>query len=59
MFNFVAFLADLITNFFNENPRRFMDVINPIFVEASTDLFRVVIDQALASVPAKELLPEE
>lgn len=35
-----------------------MDAINPIFVEASTDLFRVLIDQALGSVPAKELLPE-
>lgn len=50
--------ADLISDFFNENPRRFMDVINPIFVESATDLFRVVIDQALAAVPASEFLPE-
>ncbi|RZC39115.1 circadian clock-controlled protein [Asbolus verrucosus] len=54
----LQFGADLIANFFNENPRRVMDAINPIFVETATDLYRVVLDQILASVPAKEWLPE-
>jgi hypothetical protein len=50
--------ADLIANFYNENPRAVMDAINPIFVETATELYRVVLDQVLAAIPAKEWLPE-
>ncbi|XP_060517814.1 uncharacterized protein LOC132696795 [Cylas formicarius] len=49
--------ADLISSFFNENPRRVMDAVNPIFVETSNELFRVVADQILANLPASEWLP--
>ncbi|KAJ3633805.1 hypothetical protein MTP99_010730 [Tenebrio molitor] len=54
----LQFAADLIANFYNENPRAVMDAINPIFVETATELYRVVLDQVLAAIPAKEWLPE-
>ncbi|KAJ3654888.1 hypothetical protein Zmor_014041 [Zophobas morio] len=54
----LQFGADLIANFYNDNPRRVMDAINPIFVETATELYRVVLDQVLSAVPAKEWLPE-
>ncbi|XP_044268728.1 uncharacterized protein LOC123013922 [Tribolium madens] len=54
----LQFGADLIANFYNENPRRVMDAVNPIFVETATDLYRVILNQVLATIPAKELLPE-
>ncbi|CAH0558259.1 unnamed protein product [Brassicogethes aeneus] len=54
----LQFGANLISDFYNENPRRVMDAVNPIFVESSNELFRVVMDQILATIPAKEWLPE-
>lgn len=54
----LQFGADLITNFYNENPRRVMDAVNPIFVETAAELYRVIADQILAHVPAQEWLPE-
>ncbi|XP_019867007.2 uncharacterized protein LOC109595997 [Aethina tumida] len=55
----LQFGADLIANFYNENPRRVMDAVNPIFVESSNELFRVVMDQILATLPASEWVPEK
>ncbi|KAF5299973.1 hypothetical protein FQA39_LY11346 [Lamprigera yunnana] len=52
------FGADLIANFYNDNPRRTMDAINPLYVETLTDFFKIIIEQGLAKVPAAELLPE-
>ncbi|XP_076270148.1 uncharacterized protein LOC143202472 [Rhynchophorus ferrugineus] len=49
--------ADIISNFFNENPRRTMDAINPIFVETYNELFRVIADQILVNLKASEWLP--
>ncbi|XP_050309980.1 uncharacterized protein LOC126745968 [Anthonomus grandis grandis] len=55
----LQFGADIISNFFNENPRRVMDTVNPIFVETSNELFRVVADQILANMKVSEWLPKE
>lgn len=52
------FAADLIAEFYNENPRRVMDAVNPIFIETSNDLFQAVIDQVLGNLPASEWIPE-
>ncbi|XP_030766708.1 uncharacterized protein LOC115890577 [Sitophilus oryzae] len=49
--------ADIITNFFNENPRRVMDAIHPIFIETTNELFRVVADQILANLKVSEWAP--
>ncbi|KAJ8920773.1 hypothetical protein NQ315_004914, partial [Exocentrus adspersus] len=49
--------ADLITFFFNENPRRVMDAVNPIFIDSTNDLIRAVSDQILSTLPASEWLP--
>lgn len=35
-----------------------MDAVNPIFIETANDLFRAVMDQVLATLPAIEWLPE-
>ncbi|KAK9888493.1 hypothetical protein WA026_000744 [Henosepilachna vigintioctopunctata] len=51
----LQFGADLISNFFNENPRVVFDAVNPIFVEFSADLFKAVGNQILAKLPAKEI----
>ncbi|XP_017780270.1 PREDICTED: uncharacterized protein LOC108565358 [Nicrophorus vespilloides] len=54
----LQFSADLITNFYNENPRLVMDAINPIFNDYSNKVIRQEIDNYLAKVPADEFLPE-
>nr|AEE61979.1 unknown [Dendroctonus ponderosae] len=53
----MQFGADLIANFFNEDPRRVLDTVNPIFIETSNQLFTVVADQILANLKASEWLP--
>lgn len=53
----LQFGADLISNFFNENPRRVMDAVNPIFSETTNELFRVIADQLLANMKVSEYLP--
>ncbi|KAK5645848.1 hypothetical protein RI129_004312 [Pyrocoelia pectoralis] len=52
------FAVDIISNFYNENPRRTMDLINPLYVETATDFFKTIIEKGLARIPAEELLPE-
>lgn len=51
-------LADLITNFFNENPRRTLDAVNPFYIETSKDFYSAILKDGLSKVPANELLPE-
>ncbi|CAH1163964.1 unnamed protein product [Phaedon cochleariae] len=51
------YAADLISDFFNENPRRVLDAVNPIFIEYANELFAAVADQTLAALPASEWLP--
>ncbi|XP_066141332.1 uncharacterized protein [Euwallacea fornicatus] len=53
----LQFAADIISNFFNENPQRVLEAVNPIFVETSNEVFRVVADQILANLKASEWLP--
>ncbi|CAG9768274.1 unnamed protein product [Ceutorhynchus assimilis] len=53
----LQFGADMISDFFNENPRQVMDTINPIFIDTSNELFRVVADQILANLKVSEWLP--
>ncbi|KAL3282191.1 hypothetical protein HHI36_005385 [Cryptolaemus montrouzieri] len=55
----MQFAADLISNFFNENPRAVFDAVNPIFVEFTADLFKAMANQILANIPVKELFKEE
>lgn len=52
------FPADLINNFYNENPRLVMDAINQIYVEYTQKFFRSEFNKALSGIPARELLPE-
>ncbi|KAK4879327.1 hypothetical protein RN001_007473 [Aquatica leii] len=52
------FAADLIANFYNDNPRRTMDALNPLYVETATNFLKEIIEQGLAKVPAEEFLPE-
>jgi len=54
----LQFSADLIANFYNENPRLVMDAINPIYTDYSSKVIAQEIDNLLARIPAKELLPE-
>ncbi|GJQ84874.1 hypothetical protein Trydic_g492 [Trypoxylus dichotomus] len=54
----LQFAADIIANFYNENPRLVMDAINPIYVEYARDFFQDEINKGLYNIPAKELLPE-
>ncbi|KAH1024379.1 hypothetical protein HUJ05_003870 [Dendroctonus ponderosae] len=51
----MQFGADLIANFFNEDPRRVLDTVNPIFIETSNQLFTVVADQILANLKASDI----
>ncbi|KAG5895536.1 hypothetical protein JTB14_010680 [Gonioctena quinquepunctata] len=53
----MQFAANLITDFFNENPRRVLDAVNPIFIEYTKDLFIEMSDQILATLPASEWIP--
>ncbi|XP_066247841.1 uncharacterized protein [Euwallacea similis] len=53
----LQFAADIISNFFNENPQRVLEAVNPIFVETFNELFKVVADQILANMKASEWLP--
>ncbi|KAF5285656.1 hypothetical protein FQR65_LT13086 [Abscondita terminalis] len=41
------FAADLISNFYNENPRRTMDALNPLYVETAASFFRQFIEYEL------------
>lgn len=52
------YAADLITDFFNENPRRVLDAVNPIFIDFSDSFMRKEFDKVLAKLPASEWLPE-
>ncbi|XP_022919099.1 circadian clock-controlled protein daywake-like [Onthophagus taurus] len=54
----LQFAADLIANFYNENPRLVMDAINPIYVQYTADFFRNEFNKGLINIPAKDLLPE-
>ncbi|XP_025834588.1 uncharacterized protein LOC108734132 [Agrilus planipennis] len=51
------FAADLITTFFNENPRRVLDAINPIYVESAAQFYGQMFNSILSTIPASELLP--
>nr|XP_023014639.1 circadian clock-controlled protein-like [Leptinotarsa decemlineata] len=53
----MQYAADLITEFFNENPRRVLDAVNPIFIEWTKDFFIEMSDEILATLPASEWLP--
>ncbi|KAB0794287.1 hypothetical protein PPYR_11126 [Photinus pyralis] len=52
------FAVDIISNFYNENPRRTMDLVNPLYVETLTNFFKVVVEKGLAATPAEDLLPQ-
>ncbi|CAG9834880.1 unnamed protein product [Diabrotica balteata] len=52
------YAADIITDFYNENPRRVMDAINPIFVQYAKAFARQEMDQVLSKLPAAAWLPK-
>lgn len=52
------FVADLITNFFNENPKRILDAIHPIYEESVTHYYGGLAEQVLRTIPAQEIIPE-
>ncbi|KAL1490581.1 hypothetical protein ABEB36_013251 [Hypothenemus hampei] len=54
----LQFGADMISNFFNQNPRVVLDTVNPIFVESANQLFKVVANQILANLSVSEWFGE-
>ncbi|XP_056647763.1 uncharacterized protein LOC130452479 [Diorhabda sublineata] len=54
----LQYAADLISNFFNENPRQVLDAINPLFIQYAEVYARKEMDRILATVPASAWLPE-
>uniref|UniRef100_A0A6P7G0V0 Uncharacterized protein LOC114334786 n=1 Tax=Diabrotica virgifera virgifera TaxID=50390 RepID=A0A6P7G0V0_DIAVI len=52
------YAADIITDFYNENPRRVMDAINPIFIQYSKAFARQEMDKILSKLPAAAWLPK-
>ncbi|KAK4875971.1 hypothetical protein RN001_012393 [Aquatica leii] len=51
-------VADLITNVFNENPKRLIDAVQPIYAESVGYFYGGLAEEVLRRVPANEIVPE-
>ncbi|KAF2880361.1 hypothetical protein ILUMI_25808 [Ignelater luminosus] len=51
-------IADFVSNFINEDPKRTFNTVYPILKESGESMARLMVEQILSVIPADELIPE-